>query len=92
MLSHLLPKHVTIKVYKTITYLLVCKVVSLTLREQQKFMRFKNRVLRKIFGPKSPDITEGKCIVRRFLFELRAYSMGEQINENDDRSIGWLVS
>ena len=31
--------------------------VSLTLREQQRLMGFKNRVLRKIFGPKSQDIT-----------------------------------
>jgi hypothetical protein len=34
-----------------------CEAWSLTLREEQKLKVFKNRVLRKIFGPKRDEVT-----------------------------------
>jgi hypothetical protein len=36
-----------------------CKTLSLTLKEVHRLRVFKNRVLRKIFGPKRDEVTEG---------------------------------
>jgi hypothetical protein len=88
MLSHVLPKHVTIKIYKTITCLLFCNDVSHWGNNRSSWgsrIGCWGRYL------KSPDISGGNCIVRSFLFELHANSIGEQINENDDRSVSWLA-
>jgi len=59
--SILLSKNVKIKVYRTIIFLVVlygCETWSVTLREEHRLTAFKNRVLRKIFGPKGDDVTE----------------------------------
>jgi hypothetical protein len=37
----------------------VCETLSLTIREEHKLRVFKNRVLRKIFGPKRDGVTGG---------------------------------
>jgi hypothetical protein len=53
---------VKIKIYKTIilpAVLYVCETLSLTLREEHRLRVFENRVLRKIFGPKSDEVTGG---------------------------------
>jgi hypothetical protein len=36
-----------------------CETWSLTLREEHRLMVFQNRVLRRIFGPKSDEVTRG---------------------------------
>jgi hypothetical protein len=56
----LLSKNINIKVYKTIilpAILYGCETWSLTLREEQRLRVFKNRVLRRIFGPKRDQVT-----------------------------------
>ena len=57
--SHLLSKKLKFKTYKTIILPVVlygCETWSLTLREEQRFRVFKNKVL-KIFGTKRDEIT-----------------------------------
>ena len=49
-----------VNTYKTIILIVVlydCETWSLTLREEQRFRVFKNKVLRKIFGTKREEIT-----------------------------------
>jgi hypothetical protein len=58
--SHLLPKNVEIRIYKTIILpvaLYGCDTWSLTLTEEHRLRVFENRVLRRIFGPKKDDVT-----------------------------------
>jgi hypothetical protein len=55
-------KNVKIKIYKTIILPVVlygCETWSLTLREEQRLRVFEDRVLRRIFGPKSGEVTGG---------------------------------
>jgi hypothetical protein len=55
-----LPKNIKIKIERTIILLVVlygCETWSLTLREECRLRVFKNRVLRKIFGPKREEVT-----------------------------------
>jgi hypothetical protein len=59
--SRLLSINVKIKIYKTIILLVVlygCKTWSVTLREEHRLRVFKNRVLRRIFGPNRDEVTE----------------------------------
>jgi hypothetical protein len=56
----LLPKNIKIKIYRTIILpvgFYGCETWSLTLREEHRLRLFQNRVLRRIFGPKTDDIT-----------------------------------
>jgi len=49
-----------IKLYRTIilpVVLYVCEAWSLTLREERKLRMFENMVLRRIFGPRSDEVT-----------------------------------
>jgi hypothetical protein len=60
------------RIYKTIILPVVlygCETWSLTLREEDRLRVFENRVLRRIFGPKSDDVTGDwrSCIVRSFI-------------------------
>jgi hypothetical protein len=51
---------VLIKIYRTIILPVVlygCETWSLTLREEHMMRVFKNRVLRRIFGPKRGEVT-----------------------------------
>jgi hypothetical protein len=62
LFSHLLSTNVKIKLYKTIIFLVVlygCETWSVTLREEHKLRVFKNRVLRRIFGPKRDGVMGG---------------------------------
>ena len=57
--SSLLTKIIKIKIYGTVmlpVVLYVCGNCSLTLREERRQKVFKNRVLRRIFGPKRDDV------------------------------------
>jgi sorting nexin-29 len=60
--SRMLCKNVKIKIHKTIILPVVlygCETWSLTLREEHRLRVFENRVLRRIFGPKRDEVTEG---------------------------------
>jgi hypothetical protein len=61
LLSSRLPsKNLKIRIYKTIIFPVVlygCETWSLTLREEHRLRVFKNRVLRRIFGPKRDEVT-----------------------------------
>ena len=59
--SRLLSKNLKIKIYRTIilpVVLLGCETWSLTLREERKLRVYQNMVLRRIFGPRSDEVTE----------------------------------
>jgi hypothetical protein len=61
--SRLLPKKLKIKKYRTIILPVVlyrCEIWSLTLREERRLRVFENRVLRRVFGPKSDDEVTGE--------------------------------
>ena len=67
--SRLLYKNLKNKIYRTIILPVVlhgCETWSLTLREERKLRVFKNMVLRRIFGPRSDEVTVngGDCITR----------------------------
>jgi hypothetical protein len=56
----LLARNVKVKIYMTIILPLVfcgCETWSLTLREDHSLRVFENRVLKKIFGPKSDEVS-----------------------------------
>jgi hypothetical protein len=56
--SRLISKNLKIKIYKTVispVALYGCETWSLTFREEHRLRVFENRVLRKIFGPKSEE-------------------------------------
>ena len=58
--SRLLSKNVEIKIHRTIILPVVlygCETWSLTLREKSKLRVFENMVLRRIFGPRSDEVT-----------------------------------
>ena len=58
--SSLLSKNLKIKIYRTIVLPVVlygCETWSLTMREERRLKVFKKRVLRRIFGPKSDEVT-----------------------------------
>jgi hypothetical protein len=62
LFSHLPPETKNIRIYETIILFVVlygCETWSLTLREEhtRRLRVFENRVLRRIFGPKSDDLT-----------------------------------
>jgi len=56
--SHLIPKKLEIKIYKTVILPFVlygCETWSLTLREEHRLRVFENRVLRRICGSKREE-------------------------------------
>ena len=58
--SRLLSKNLKIKIYRNIFFPVVlhgCENWLLTLREERRLSVFENRVLRKIFGPKTDGVT-----------------------------------
>jgi hypothetical protein len=57
--SSLLSKNLKIKIYRTIIFPVVlygCETWSLTLRNERRLRVFENRVLRRVFGPKSDEV------------------------------------
>jgi hypothetical protein len=65
----LLSRNVKVKIYKTIILsdvLYGCETLSLALREEHRLRVFKNRDLRRIFGPKKDEFT-GSCAVWSFI-------------------------
>jgi len=60
ILHILLSKNLKIKIYRTIilpVLLYGCETWSLTLREERKLRVFENKVLRRIFGRRSDEVT-----------------------------------
>jgi hypothetical protein len=60
--SRLLSKNVKVRIYRTIILPVVlygCETWSLTVRQEHKLRMFKNRVLRRIFGPKRDGVMGG---------------------------------
>jgi len=58
--SSFLSKNLHIKIYRTIVLSFVfywCETWSLTSREERRLRVFKNRVLRRVFGPKGDGVT-----------------------------------
>jgi hypothetical protein len=58
--SRLLSKNIKIKIYRTIVLLVAlcgCETLSPTLRGEGRMRVFRNRVLRRIFGPKRDEVT-----------------------------------
>ena len=58
----LLSKNLKIKISRTIILPVVlygCKTLSLTLRKERRLRVFENKVLRRIFGPRSDEVTGG---------------------------------
>jgi hypothetical protein len=54
-------KNIKVKIYITIVFTFIlygCGTWSLTLREERTLRLFKNRVRRRIFGPKRDKVTE----------------------------------
>jgi hypothetical protein len=62
--SSLLSRNLKIKIYNSIFFPVVlcrCGTLSVTLRDELRLRVFENRVLRKIFGPMSVEVTgEGR--------------------------------
>jgi len=68
--SSLLSKNLKINIYRTIILLVVlygCETWSLTLWEERRLRVFENRVLRRIFGPKGDEVTNGEDYIMRNL-------------------------
>ena len=58
--SMLLSTNLKFKIYRTIVlpvFLYGCETWSLTLREERKLRVFENMVLRRVYGPRSDEVT-----------------------------------
>jgi hypothetical protein len=89
--SRLLSNNTKIRVYRTIILSVVlcgCETWFLTLREEQRLRVFKNRVLRKIFGPKRDEGTrEWRKLHNKELNDL--YSSPNIIRVIKSRRMRW---
>ena len=68
--SSLLSKNLKINIYRTIILPFIlygCETWSLTLRVERRLRVFENRVLRRIFGPKRDEVTNGEDYIMRNL-------------------------
>ena len=62
--SSLLSENIKIKIYRTIILPVVvygCETWSLTLREESRLRVFEDRVLRRMFGRRSDELTEKRA-------------------------------
>jgi hypothetical protein len=89
--SRLLSRNVKVKIYKTITLPVVLygyETWSLILREKHRLRVFKNRVLRRIFGPKMNEVTgEWRKLHNEELHNL--YSSPDIIRQVKSRRMRW---
>jgi hypothetical protein len=87
----LLSKNVKIKIYRTIILLVIlygCKTWSLTLREERRLRVFENRVLRRVFGPKTDEVTgESRKLHNEELNDL--YPLPNIVREVKSRRMRW---
>jgi hypothetical protein len=79
------------RIYKTIILPVIlcgCETWSLTLREERKLRVFENKVLRRIFGPKRDEVTEGwRKLHNEYLRDL--YSSSSIIRIIKSRRMRW---
>jgi hypothetical protein len=89
--SRLLPKNLKIKIYRTIILpvgLYGCETWSLTLKEERRLRAFKNRVLRRVFGPKRNEVTgERRKLHNEELNDL--YSLPNIVRVVKSRRMRW---
>jgi hypothetical protein len=89
--SRLLSRNVKVKIHKTIILPVVlygCETWFLTLREEHRLRVFKNRVLRRIFGPKRDKVTgEWRKLHSEVLHNL--YSSPDIIRQVKSRRMRW---
>jgi hypothetical protein len=87
--SHI--KNLKIKIYKTVllpVLLYGCETWSLTLREEHRLRVFKNRVLRRIFGPKREEDGSWRKLYNDELHSL--YSSPNIIRVIKSRRMSWV--
>jgi hypothetical protein len=86
-----LSRNVKVRLYKTIILPVVlhgCETWSLTLREEHRLRVFENRVLRRIFGPNSDEVTgEWKKLLNKELHNL--YLSPDIIRQIKSRRMRW---
>jgi hypothetical protein len=89
--SRLLSRYVKVKIYKTIILPVVlygCQTWYVTLREEHRLRVFENRILRRIFGPKSDEVTgEWRKLHNEELHNL--YSPPDIIRKVKSRRMRW---
>jgi hypothetical protein len=89
--SRLLSRNVKVKIYKTIILPVVlygCETWSLTLRAEHRLRVFENRILRRIFGPKTDEVTgEWRKLHNEELHNL--YSSSDIIRQVKSRRMRW---
>jgi hypothetical protein len=87
----MLSKNVGLRIQKTIILSVVlygCETWSLTLREGQRLREFENRVLRRIFGPRTDELTgEWRKLHNEKLHDL--YSSPSIIRIMKSRKMRW---
>jgi hypothetical protein len=91
--TRLISKNLKIKIYKTVILTVVlygCETWSVTLREEHRLRVFKNRVLRRILGPKREEDGSWKTLHNDKLHNL--YSSPNIVRVIKSRRMRWHVA
>jgi hypothetical protein len=88
----MLSRNIKVKIYKTIilpVLLYGCETWCLTLREEHRLGVFENRVLRRIFGPKSDEVTGEWWALHNDKLHI-LYSSPNAIRQIKSRRMRWV--